>query len=590
MEFPVEEYLSQGVDSSTVAVPRAVGVLSIDDEDELTADLAKCENVRSITIEVDIAALPSWLRRLRRLREISITSYDLATLPSWLPELDDLRHLSLDRCSDLKKIPDHVWKIPRLESLWLFHTKFAKLDGIENAPALRELIVHSDELAPHLPAIAKRLERAKGVTAVKVDGNAIHIERKPTARIPGNAKKNAAILSSLPRGFDCSGIDLTGQTFEDLDVQVDLRKAKLDGTTWRRCRFQHADMTGASAAKAVFDHCHFEGNTILAVKAPGITLRSCYLGAPMERSDFTGAVIEAVPDSFLQLSGCILKDAKIEATYSTPQNGSYANLSKADLRGAKVTIRLTNEAAERLAKSKTPFKWSKANTTGAKVDKQTSIEHVALGQAKASKPTGPAAPSVGTLCGANASCWFVVADANVARAWKGSVLNDDYEELPGTDFSRALKSRKGTIKIGSGQGVLADVGDCGCSNLWVDGTSWCLLYSQASDDVDRRSKEGQRLIGMRVAQLPAKRKTKLARFDVRSGCMTLLLPYRASPFTEKQISGAKKSGKILGVPNDHDGLLVPVPNGTYEVTYEDLSHEDEVGSFYTRIRIAPFGR
>ena len=86
MDFPVEEYLSEGVDpSETIAVPRAVGVLRIDDEDQLTAALAKCENVRSITIEADIATLPSWLRRLRRLRELSITSYDLTSLPAGSP-------------------------------------------------------------------------------------------------------------------------------------------------------------------------------------------------------------------------------------------------------------------------------------------------------------------------------------------------------------------------------------------------------------------------------------------------------------------------------------------------------------------------
>ena len=72
--------------------------------------------------------------------------------------------------------------------------------------------------------------------------------------------------------------------------------------------------------------------------------------------------------------------------------------------------------------------------------------------------------------------------------------------------------------------------------------------------------------------------------------MTLLLPYRENPFTEKQIAAAKKSGKVLGVPNDHDGLLVPTANGSYQVSYEDLSHEDEVGSFYTRIRIAPVSK
>lgn len=215
------------------------------------------------------------------------------------------------------------------------------------------------------------------------------------------------------------------------------------------------------------------------------------------------------------------------------------------------------------------------------------IEHAALEQEKAAKPTGPAAASIGTLCGVNAACWFVVADALVARAWKGSQLDKNYEELPRTDFSRAMKAGEGPMTIGDGKGVLADVGDCGCSRLWVDGKTWCLLYAHEVEDVDRRSKAAEQLIGMRVAQLKAKRKTKVGSFEVRSGCMTLLLPGRENPFTEKQIAEAKKSGKVRGIPSEHAALLVPVPNGLYKVAYEDLSHTDEVASFYTRIRISP---
>ena len=216
MDFPVEQYLDHGVNPSEPIVrPEAVGVLSLDSDEHLVASLTKCINVRSITVETDIAVLPSWFQRFEKLRELSVTSYDLKSLPAWLSDLKDLRHLSLDRCSSLKGIPEHVWRIPRLESLWLFHTTFESLAGIEHAPALRELVIHSDELEPQIPTIAERLRKARGVTRVTLDGTTsptLRIERKPTARLPGSAKKNAQILSHLPRGFDCRGIDLRGQT------------------------------------------------------------------------------------------------------------------------------------------------------------------------------------------------------------------------------------------------------------------------------------------------------------------------------------------------------------------------------------------
>lgn len=591
MKFDTEAYLSEGPQlGSAIALPEAVGVLRIDRKEQLVASLAKCTNVRSITIDFDLAELPSWFRSFRRLRELSITSSTLKSLPAWLTELDDLRHLSIDSAAKLAGIPPHVWKLPRLESLWLFHTTFDELAGIERAPALRELIVYSDELEPALPSIAKRLAKARGVDKVASEGQALRIERKPTARLSASAsaKRNATALGTLPRKLDARGIDLSGQTFEDLDIELDLRGAQLTGTTWRRCRFQHTDMSRAQLAEARFDHCHFESNCDLRkVKAKGAVFEGCYVGAQLEGADLQGATFgDMAPDGFLQLEGCKLRGASIEAVFTTPQNGSYLNLAKADLRGARVRIRLTTEAAGRVARSKMAVRWKKASTAGAQTDKTTSIEYAALKQKTTERSSGPGATSVGVLCGSNASCWFVAADAIVAREWKGSVMDDAYEELPGTDFSRALRRTEGALAIGEGAGVVAQVGDCGCSQLWTDGKAWYLLDGNPGDDVDWKSKQGLALVGNRVAQLKAKRTKTVAAFEVRSKCMTLLLPYAANPFTPKQIERAVKSGKVQGIPYDHDALLVPVPNGTYEVTYEALSHRDDLGQFNSRVRIA----
>ncbi|MFT5359301.1 MAG: hypothetical protein ACI9KE_006544, partial [Polyangiales bacterium] len=141
--------------------------------------------------------------------------------------------------------------------------------------------------------------------------------------------------------------------------------------------------------------------------------------------------------------------------------------------------------------------------------------------------------------------------------------------------------------IGSGEGVLGDVGDCGWSRLWKVGESYCLLYAALADGLNDGSKASAKLTGTQVAQLKKKGAAeKGGRFEVKSQCMTLLIPYAPNPFTAKQISAAAKSGKVKA-SKDGDALLVPVPNGTYEVTYEDITHTDDLGDFYTRIRIAP---
>jgi uncharacterized protein YjbI with pentapeptide repeats len=597
MQIPVESYLSDGPNLGTpIEHPEAVGVLYLSRAEHLHESVGACVNARVLKISHDVETLPDWVRKMTRLRRIDVTSYALTSLPSWLDELRDLRHLGLDRAGKLREIPDVVWRLPRLENLWLFHTTFDHLDGIERAPNLRQLIVFSPALAPKLPEIAARLRGAAGVDAVEEASGQLQIRRRATFTVPtgtseADAEARAELVATLPRGSDVRGLDLRGRTFRDLDVSLDLRGACLDGTTWIRCRFEHVSLDDASAESAIFDHCWFaSGTSASRLRAPRVTFRGCSLGLGLSAADLRGAEIVSAPDSSLRLAGADLRGATIDATFSSPQKGSYVVLDGADLRGATLRLRLTEDAAKRVAKSTAPVRWTEASVKDVSRDETTSLTYATLKDAAPPAPAPePGALAVGTLCGGNAACWFVVADAEVFEAWTGSRMTEDYEELPDTDFSRAMDLEEGPIAIGAGRGVLAQVGDCGCSKLWKLGETWFLLDAREGPDVVRNSKEALELFGDRVAHLPTKRRARLGKFEVKRGAMTLALPYVANPFSNETVARAIETGEIVGVPNDHHALCVPTPNGRYEVTYEALDHADDAGTFHARVRIARVG-
>ena len=595
MQIPVESYLSDGPNLGTpIEHPEAVGVLYLSRAEHLHESVGACVNARVLKISHDVETLPDWVRKLTRLRRIDVTSYALTSLPSWLDELRDLRHLGLDRAGKLREIPDVVWRLPRLENLWLFHTTFDHLDGIERAPNLRQLIVFSPALAPKLSEIAARLRGVAGVDAVEEASGQLEIRRRDTFTVPTgtsevDAEARAELVATLPRGSDVRGLDLRGRTFRDLDVSLDLRGACLDGTTWIRCRFEHSSLEDASAEAAIFDHCWFaSGTSASRLRAPRVTFRGCSLGLGLNAADLREAEIVSAPDSFLRLAGADLRRATIDATFSSPQKGSYVVLDGADLRGATLRLRLTEDATKRVAKSTAPVRWTEASVKDVSRDETTSLTYATLKDAAPPAPE-PGALAVGTLCGGNAACWFVVADAEVFDAWTGSRMTEDYEELPDTDFSRAMDLEEGPIAIGAGRGVLAQVGDCGCSKLWKVGETWFLLDAREGPDVVRNSKEALELFGDRVAHLPTKRRARLGKFEVTRGAMTLALPYVANPFSNETVARAIETCEIVGVPNDHHALCVPTPNGRYEVTYEALDHADDAGTFHARVRIARVG-
>jgi hypothetical protein len=132
--------------------------------------------------------------------------------------------------------------------------------------------------------------------------------------------------------------------------------------------------------------------------------------------------------------------------------------------------------------------------------------------------------------------------------------------------------------------VLFDIGDNGWTQVWEVEGGIALVYAH----MQVRSDERERLLGLRVAQWPApKKQSKIGRVTVKSGALALLLPYESGDFPPAAL---KK--KACYRDNGGGRVLVPLPNGTYEITSHvfgppgsDSGYEDETGQYFSCMRI-----
>lgn len=191
-------------------------------------------------------------------------------------------------------------------------------------------------------------------------------------------------------------------------------------------------------------------------------------------------------------------------------------------------------------------------------------------------------PTIGCLAAVNASLWCIVADAEVGRAWLGGSGED-----PNDDFNRAMQhcSVPGApIRIGEAEGAICTVGSCGMSNVWRIPNGIALLaHFYATDDED--SEESWQAMASRSVNIPAKASKCWASITVSSGCLALMIPYLAGHYSDEDILRAAEAECALHSPEE-DLLLISVPNGRYEVWVDELNHEDDLGLFESRVRIA----
>ncbi len=191
-------------------------------------------------------------------------------------------------------------------------------------------------------------------------------------------------------------------------------------------------------------------------------------------------------------------------------------------------------------------------------------------------------PTIGCLAAVNASLWCVVADAVVGRSWKGGSGED-----PNDDFTRAMafcEEAGAVISIAEQEGVVCTVGGCGMSNIWRTVNGLVLLDYYAGDDVDEDSAKTWAAMASRAVDIPSVGSEHCGTVEVTSGCLVVMLPYVAGDYSDADIARAVRSTTSLHSA-DEDQLLVPMPNGRYDIWVDELEQDDELGMFESRVRI-----
>ncbi len=536
------------------------------------------------------------LRKFPRLRKLELSD----PVPSWVGDLTSLRTLI---GTVGKKLPASLFTLPHLRFLHLDGSdELADLRGLDKLRALETVTCGDSALSDEeLAAAAKQLGAT--VTSFMPGLDFKRVPPKP----PRDRKAIVAAMNAdtLADGSDLRGVDLSGATFEHVYVTHDLRGANLANTVWRSCDFEWCQASGADLSGATFEDCYFQSSMTEGLfekaKAQGVTFIGCGGDLYLQRADLRDAkLLDLESDVHLDLTRADARGLTLWCSFASEKEHQFS-AKGADLRGAQLHLDVSEGRRAELKKKKTArLAWATDHFKGAKTDKTTRIEYATL-DARATGPAtrpaqatvmtdGPAAKILGTMYAPNAGLWMVVADADLATQWRGSVDEDD----PKDDFQRALEIDDRRIAIGDGHGLCLQIGHrSGWSHLFERGDEPGLhLVDAALSLSDRAARD--RAIALRVGQWRGVTKPKvIGKVACPSGVLALLLPFRDGAFPAAMRKQAKK-GVAVVEPRDHDRALVGMTSGPglYEVTRTPFrpdkgkgDYEDELGEYGDLISI-----
>lgn len=536
------------------------------------------------------------LRKFPRLRKLELSE----PVPAWIGELKSLRTLI---GTVGKKLPASLLTLPHLRFLHLDGSdELADLRGLDKLPALETVTCGDSALSDdELAAAAKQLGAT--VTSFMPGLDFKRVAPKP----PRDRKAIVAAMNAdtLADGSDLRGVDLSGATFEHVYVTHDLRGANLANTVWRSCDFEWCQASGADLTGATFEDCYFNSamteGLFEKAKARGVTFIGCGGDLYLQRADVRDAkLLDLESDVHLDLTRADARGLTLWCSFVSEKEHQFS-AKGADLRGAQLHLDVSEGRRAELKKKKTArLAWATDHFKGAKTDKTTRIEYATL-DARATGPatrpaeatvvdSGPAAKILGTMYAPNAGLWMVIADADLATQWRGSVDEDD----PKDDFQRALEVDDRRIAIGASHGVCVQIGHrSGWSHLFERGDEPGLHLVDAALSVSDRAAR-DRAIALRVGQWRGVAKpTVIGKVACPSGVLALLLPFRDGAFPAAMRKQAKK-GVAVVEPRDHDRALVGMTSGPglYEVVRSPFrpdkgkgDYEDEVGEYGDLISI-----
>lgn len=526
-------------------------------------------------------------KKILKLRRVYRLDLGSVAPPAWI---DKLPHLRTIVCSaDIKKLPAALLALPRLRYLHLEDTSLETLDGIEKLKSLDTITVGRTPVQAKDGALAAAAARIPGASA---SSYSLELKRKAAA-VPRDKKKLAKLLAAddVPSKANLRKVDLSGLTFEDLFLDQDFAGAKLAGTRWVRCDFDYASFVGADISGATFEKCYFSSfsgptGNFSKTKATGVTFKGCggsltFAGADLRDARF----IEMESDVHYDFTKAKAAGLVLDASFCSEKEHAI-EARGADLRGARIGFDVTPGRRTTMEKKPTSkFAWKTDHLKGAKTDKTTQIVYAPLPVKGKSAATtgiderGPVAKALGSIHAPNAALWVLAIDAEDAAAWRGSVNDAD----PKDDFQRALADDEGPITVGKAKGVIAQITDRGWSHVWqVDGG---IALVDASMHLSK-PKERDKALGQRVAQWAPKDVQKIGKVTVKSGVLALLLPFRDGVFAAAEL---KKARREAIEDKELDRILVPLPNGTYDVVVHafgpNANYEDEVGEYTSCTRI-----
>lgn len=513
---------------------------------------------------------------------LTLDKWSQPTLPAFIAKLPRLRYLEVRNAGKLRRLPELVFGLQWLDRLNLDGSAIESLDGIERMPRLTSISLARTPLggAKAIRELAAQIPMGE---VARFQPSTIFIDRPEV--IPRN---RAELIRTIQHGIypEMRKADASGGTFEGLDVYWPSAKTNFSRTTWRHCKIS-GDLTHCNFDGATFEACIFVEEWFKGISAKGATFRGCYFKAcEMKGANLEGArFLDVAPDSELDLAGAKAAKLELDARFTSPEAAGRLVAPKADLRDATINITLTANAKRPAPKAA----WPTSAFAGAKTNKGTQIAYAPLAGAAPVKvstaalleppkrilvdPRGPSARVLGRIDAANAGLWLLVADAKVAAAWRGDEDDDESD----SDFTRAEQasaSGKRTIRVGDGHGLIVeDIGEHGFAFAYaIDGGVALLELGAVEDDFDESMgwKKLAKMHGAHVVQLAAKRRSKIGEVTVTSGALALLLPY----------AKLRKRGD--------DQLVLPLPNGTYEIVEEQFADPpptDVHGTYVGRVRI-----
>jgi hypothetical protein len=171
--------------------------------------------------------------------------------------------------------------------------------------------------------------------------------------------------------------------------------------------------------------------------------------------------------------------------------------------------------------------------------------------------------------------WAIYADGNDALAWTPALEKDAHARF--SKFVIGNKNARSEFEL-AGR-VAIPMRSAATGDVWRKGTTIAVV-----DFRPKRKKATVEQMAERVLEVPGQVPKPAGTIRITSGCLAILAPAKKVTFTEAEIR--------KGTFESPHALLISLPNGNYDVTWDLLAkksnwapiyHEDEYATYGSRV-------